>query len=296
MNVQQRIVLEVAGISVELVYDKPGPVLRYYLGGDFTTYRETTEPTLSITLKAVETIPRPPESGLVFQAGQASWAFADRESIQFAWREGKKAGTVARKLTLNSDRSRGLFEVSDEVLRDGKTYDPLDFPVDQLLFIDLVGRREGILVHASGVSHLDRGYLFVGVSGSGKTTISRFWESRPGTKLLSGDRCIVRRAEGGYRVHGTPWGGQGTVGIPEQAELGGIFFLEKSDSIAVTEMSPEVAAMRLFRCSFPPFWDRDSFERQMSVIADLASSVPAYLLRFSLSEKVVDEVCALSMS
>ena len=57
----------------------------------------------------------------------------------------------------------------------------------------LLAREGGFLVHAAGAVRHDRAYLFAGVSGAGKTTISRL--APPDVKLLTDEISYVRPGE-----------------------------------------------------------------------------------------------------
>ena len=65
-------------------------------------------------------------------------------------------------------------------------------------------------MHASVVIKDGKGYLFLGKSGTGKSTHSRQWLERfPGTELLNDDNPVVRaEADGAIRVYGSPWSGK----------------------------------------------------------------------------------------
>lgn len=69
--------------------------------------------------------------------------------------------------------------------------------------------HEAVAVHASVVSTDDCGYLFMGKSGTGKSTHSSLWlKYIPGTKLLNDDNPTVRIVDGKAYVWGTPWSGK----------------------------------------------------------------------------------------
>src|SRR5262249_20236905 len=73
----------------------------------------------------------------------------------------------------------------------GRTVDPLEYPLDELLVIHYLARERGLEVHACGVRDADgRGYLFAGQSGAGKSTIARLWLGEPAATILSDDRVI----------------------------------------------------------------------------------------------------------
>lgn len=66
-----------------------------------------------------------------------------------------------------------------------------------------------IPIHASAVEYKKRSYLFLGESGTGKSTHARHWtENIPGCKLLNDDSPIVSCADGNIMIYGSPWSGK----------------------------------------------------------------------------------------
>ena len=66
-----------------------------------------------------------------------------------------------------------------------------------------------LLFHASTVSVRGRAYLFLGVSGTGKSTHSRLWQMYvPGVQLINDDNPVVRMEGGLPYVYGSPWSGK----------------------------------------------------------------------------------------
>ena len=66
------------------------------------------------------------------------------------------------------------------------------------------------LFHSSVVSYQGRGYMFLGQSGTGKSTHSSLWlKYIEGTELVNDDNPVVRILEDGeVRVYGSPWSGK----------------------------------------------------------------------------------------
>lgn len=66
------------------------------------------------------------------------------------------------------------------------------------------------LFHSSVVSYQGRGYMFLGHSGTGKSTHSSLWlKYIKGTELVNDDNPVVRILEDGeVRVYGSPWSGK----------------------------------------------------------------------------------------
>lgn len=66
------------------------------------------------------------------------------------------------------------------------------------------------LFHSSVVSYQGRGYMFLGQSGTGKSTHSGLWLKHiEGTELVNDDNPVVRVSDDGeVRVYGSPWSGK----------------------------------------------------------------------------------------
>ena len=107
----------------------------------------------------------------------------------------------------------------------------------------LLARQGGFLVHAASAIHGGRAYLFAGVSGAGKTTISRL--APPDAILLSDEISYVRRGGGHYKACGTPFAGElAKLGENQSAPLSTLFLLEKGPENRIEEVS-SVEAIRL---------------------------------------------------
>lgn len=66
------------------------------------------------------------------------------------------------------------------------------------------------LFHAAVVSYQGKGYMFLGPSGTGKSTHARLWQqSIGGVELVNDDNPVVRvSADGKATVYGSPWSGK----------------------------------------------------------------------------------------
>ena len=80
-----------------------------------------------------------------------------------------------------------------------------------------------ILIHASVIACDGKGYIFLGKSGTGKSTHSRLWlQYIEGTALLNDDNPAIKLEEDGQiYVYGTPWSGKTdcykNIKVPVQA-------------------------------------------------------------------------------
>jgi len=85
--------------------------------------------------------------------------------------------------------------------------------------------NQGFLMHSSSLIHKGKGYLFFGVSGSGKSTVVKLSES---DTCLSDELSMIIKVEGNYIVSGTPFHGELPIYTNRQAELRNLFILKKS--------------------------------------------------------------------
>ncbi len=165
---------------------------------------------------------------------------------------------------------------------------PVLYPLDQILFIYIMSRSDGALLHASGVGIGSKGYIFPGRSGAGKSTISGQFALADTSRLLSDDRVAARKTAGGFRVFGTPWAGEAKIASDSSLPLGGIFFLRHAHSNRVREMKPAEAMESLIPVASVPWYDVPAMSRILSLCEDLVNHVPAYELHFRPDREVVD--------
>ena len=186
-----------------------------------------------------------------------------------------KVATIARNYTSGEVRlHRPYFERRDAVY-------PLEYPLDELLVIQLLGAGRGAEIHGCGVVIEGRGYVFSGQSGAGKTTIGRLWRDA-GADLISDDRVILRpHASGrGVTMYGTPWHGDEPAASPTSAPLAGVFFLRQERRHGIRSVPAGQAVAQLLAYAFPPFHDAEAMGFTMAFLEVVAGTVPCVELGF----------------
>ena len=83
-------------------------------------------------------------------------------------------------------------------------------PVLMLMYAMATATKDTVLIHASVTIKDGKGYLFLGRSGTGKSTHSQLWINNiDGCELLNDDNPVIRiEADGIVRVYGSPWSGK----------------------------------------------------------------------------------------
>lgn len=79
----------------------------------------------------------------------------------------------------------------------------------RIVFAQAILPYDAVSLHASAVVSEGKAFLFMGKSGTGKSTHSALWIRHIGdTELLNDDNPIVRVIEGKAVVYGSPWSGK----------------------------------------------------------------------------------------
>ena len=165
---------------------------------------------------------------------------------------------------------------------------PLEYPLSEVLMINLLARDRGIIIHGCGVMHKGEGLLFIGSSGAGKSTIANLWKDEKDTAVLSDDRIIIRKIGSKFWMYGTPWHGDAKLASPERVFLKKIFFLKHYLENRVCKISPLDIVSRLIVCSFPPFWNKEGLDFTLGFCTELARDIPSYELGFVADKSVLD--------
>lgn len=205
-------------------------------------------------------------------------------------------GTLPYKQAcFRSDFTSGDVVLHREYFRHNPSVNALEYPLDELLMVNLLTLGRGVEVHACGIVDADsRGYLFLGQSGAGKTTTAKLWDKAEdkahGIQILSDDRIILRCLEGKIWMYGTPWHGEAEFAYSTRTPLTQIFFLGRGEKNAVVPVRPPDAVARLMACSFVPFYRASALDYALAFFEHLTKTIPCGELRFAPDERVLDFV------
>ena len=98
-----------------------------------------------------------------------------------------------------------------------------------VMFALATADKQTALFHSSVVSYKGRGYMFLGKSGTGKSTHSSLWlRYINGTALVNDDNPVVRVFPEGIRVFGSPWSGKTPCYRSVSYPIGGIVQLSQA--------------------------------------------------------------------
>lgn len=139
---------------------------------------------------------------------------------------------------------------------------------------------ETIAVHSSCIVYQDKAVLFLGESGTGKSTHTRLWrEHIPGAVLLNDDSPMIRIEEGKVWAYGSAWSGKTPCYKNERYELKACVRLSQAPSNEIRKLSVLQAYGALHPSCAPEFaYDNALYDQVSRIISGILSSVPFYHL------------------
>lgn len=285
--------ISVAGLVVGVETCRPGARLGCAPGS--RPFLVTGRPVdLWLEVDWQELDPRP-EGRPLFDSGGVWRAFQTETETVLRFHDASAGAFPYKEVRLDSGNARGRVLLDPRALPADRTVDPLEYPLDELLFQRLLAPRGGLELHAVGVvTPSGRGYLLAGRSGDGKTTTARLWQQRPGAAILSDDRIVLTRDGGGWRMHGTPWHGEAELALPASAPLSGVFVLARGEETAIVPMGAAGAVAALLARSFPPFHDAGATVQLVQRLETLVQEVGCHLFPFLPDASAVQRVLDLA--
>lgn len=137
-----------------------------------------------------------------------------------------------------------------------------------------------VAIHSSCIVYKDKAILFLGESGTGKSTHTRLWrEHIPGAVLLNDDSPMIRVEDGKVWAYGSPWSGKTPCYKQERYELAGCVRLSQAPYNRIQKL-PVLHAYGAIHPSCPPEFAYDTvlYDGVSGFIGKLLSQVPFYHL------------------
>ncbi len=143
----------------------------------------------------------------------------------------------------------------------------------------VLAKQGGFLLHSASAIRNGKAFLFAGVSGAGKTTISRL--APADATLLTDEISYVRRVGDGYVAFGTPFTGElAKLGENTLAPITALYLLAKGqenriERVSVSDAGRELLANVLFFAEDP-----ELVHLVFQTACEFVNRVPVYRLTF----------------
>jgi hypothetical protein len=199
---------------------------------------------------------------------------------------------ICCEIACNATFTRGVLHIASDC-------HDMHFCIDNALMLMFAFRTAPLMtleMHAAVVVRETKGeelgYLFLGHSGTGKSTHARQWlQAFPDAWLLNDDNPILRVMEDGeVRVYGSPWSGKTPCYNNAYARVGGIIKLSQAPHNQIRKLSlPEAYAYILSSASGLKI-ERQMTDNMYNTIRDIITQVGCYHME-CLPNTEAAEVC-----
>ena len=233
----------------------------------------------------------------ISEAPDEDWSFSrpqgryqvirrDRQG-QAVWQISGDAGFEAATVRWHPSRFIELYGSFERTLSQGIGH--------MLLTLRLLAHG-GLLTHGMAAELDGQGVLCLGISGRGKSTLSRLLDAA-GAVVLTDERPVLRqwppepRGEGtAFRVYGTPWPSSAGFARNAWAPLKRIYFLEHGDRNTFTPLKPSEVIRRMIPVTMAPWQAPEYLEPVFKTLEALVAHVPCVALAFRPDASAVDDI------
>ena len=149
-----------------------------------------------------------------------------------------------------------------------------------LMYAFATARKNTLLMHASVTVKDGKGYVFLGKSGTGKSTHSQLWINNiEGCSLLNDDNPVMRVMDNGeVRIFGSPWSGKTPCYHNVDVPVGAIVNLHQAKKNAIRRLSL-VEAYVAMHVSFSGYrFIKEMADGLHATNEKVVSTVPCYVL------------------
>lgn len=212
----------------------------------------------------------------------------NKSQDEFFVKSGQVDGKAPEKYLI-SDTSYQNWEIYVAEDENGKLLDPLRFPVGPIIYYYGLSSKKNLLLHASGIHYKGKGFVFTGMSGVGKTTISRLW-IEAGAALINDDRLIIDvNSNNEVIMYNSP------MAYPQEnrgSPLNAAFLLKQAKTNYLKELPKSLAYAKLTSLCIQHDHDKRLINNMMESLQVLINEVPVYELGFLPHKSAVE--CVLS--
>ncbi len=147
-----------------------------------------------------------------------------------------------------------------------------------LSYINFTIPHNTLIIHASAILKDGEAHLFIGKSGTGKSTHSQMWlDSIPATELLNDDHPVIRCHENGeVRAYGSPWSGKTPCYRNLSAPLRAIVRIKRADYNKLTRLRAIHGYASVTSSCIGGQWDKELLTSKVNALESIITRVGCY--------------------
>ena len=196
------------------------------------------------------------------------------------------SGNISVYAEISTDYKNALIcNKNADVWNEAKYRGLTTFAGDQLFFSNVLLNHNAFYLHSSAVSKDNKGMIFVGESGAGKTTIARMFNEP--YEVLCEENCVIKLADG-WELYGSwNYSGWGTAS-KNSAKIGGIYFINQAKKNEIVPMAKKEAAIKLLDYIVRPIETAEWWNKTLEIVDKFVSDNDFYNLFFDKSGEIVN--------
>lgn len=163
-------------------------------------------------------------------------------------------------------------------------------------FLLSTARLDTVLAHSSCVTYKGKAWMFLGKSGTGKSTHSRMWLSAfDGVVLMNDDHPVIRVHDDGRAIaYGSPWSGKTRCYKNMEAPVGGIIRISRAPYNKARRLSPIESYASLMTSFSGMTWEKDLADGRDKTIQGIITRVPCWVME-CLPDEDAAMVCSAAV-
>jgi hypothetical protein len=162
---------------------------------------------------------------------------------------------------------------------------PLDLVVKRWLYGDFIRRNNGLIIHGSSVSLGDKGIIFVGDSGCGKTTLAKLFKANSET-VINDDMLALKLKGRSVYAYSLPWITNTEYVINDALKLHYIIFPHFNSKERLEATEPGTKFKSLLRNIYLEPESANYFVKSVDILITISGILEQVNLHFSKSKKV----------
>lgn len=148
-------------------------------------------------------------------------------------------------------------------------------------------KNDSLILHCAYMVYQGKAILFSAPSGTGKSTQAELWKQYRGSRIVNGDRALLRKIDGVWSACGWPVCGSSDICESEDTPLYTIVMLRQGETNYIERLSPIQTFTQLYAQTTINQWNPAFVQRAMELIEDLIGQVPVYQLTCNMTEDAV---------
>jgi hypothetical protein len=225
--------------------------------------------------------------------GQILWEIIEGNSERWFLVYHPENGHLQQQAQYDPAKQTWTIHCEAQQIQQDKVLNPLAYPMAPLLWYVLTTEEPLLLMHASGILDGQKGRIFAGFSGVGKSTMAGIWQ-RNGAQVINDDRLLLKKEkDGSWCMYNTPMYYRA---LPASAPLKAIYLPYHSAQNTCQPITGALALANLLAFTIHHGYDPTHVLHHSNVAEDLLQTVSIAKLGVVPTDAIIDFIKANEQS